>query len=213
MPAWDLRAPKVGEQATDLDLLDESGRPVHLSALARRSPILVLVFGGLDDAAGIRLLRDYRDATLPVVRAGAFICAIGPAEPAALRYLRSQCGFAFPMLSDADGTALSVECNGQRSSLRPDVWTTTYWCLPPETFRNQSVPLLDVDTGRPITAFLQFIGKQRISVLGRLEECSRYRLRGGGLQVELWFDSQERMVRQEAVEQGHKQLLELIRMQ
>jgi peroxiredoxin len=107
MPAWDLRAPKVGEQATDLDLLDESGRPVQLSALARRSPILVLVFGGLDDAAGIRLLRDYRDTTLPVLRAGAFICAIGHAEPAALRYLRSQRGFAFPMLSDADGTALS----------------------------------------------------------------------------------------------------------
>ena len=78
---------------------------MHLSALARRSPILVLVFGGLDDAAGIRLLRDYRDATLPVVRAGAFICAIGPAEPAALRYLRSQCGFAFPMLSDASRLA------------------------------------------------------------------------------------------------------------
>src|SRR5437667_465112 len=54
MPAWDLRAPKAGEQATDLDLLDESGRPVQLSALARRSPILVPVFGGLDDAPGHR---------------------------------------------------------------------------------------------------------------------------------------------------------------
>jgi len=83
MPAWDLRAPKVGEQATDLDLLDESGRPVHLSALARRSPILVLVFGGLDDAAGIRLLRDYRDTMLPVLRAQGF----EPETPRATMYL------------------------------------------------------------------------------------------------------------------------------
>lgn len=107
MPGWDLRAPKVGEQATDLDLLDESGRSVQLSAIARRSPLIVLVFAGLDDAAGIGLLRVYRDATLSLRRAGALICAIGFAEPAALRYLRAQAGLGFPMLSDADGTALS----------------------------------------------------------------------------------------------------------
>jgi peroxiredoxin len=107
MLQWDLRAPKVGEQATDLDLLDEAGRPVQLSALARPSPLIVLVFAGLRDTGGIELLREYRDATLSIRRAGAFICAIGHAEPAALRYLRARLGFAFPMLSDADGTALS----------------------------------------------------------------------------------------------------------
>ena len=107
MPQWDLRAPKVGEQATDLDLLDESGRPVQLSAVARPSPLIVLAFAGLDDAAGIELLREYRDATLSIRRAGAFICAIGHAEPAALRYLRAQRRFGFPMFSDPDGTALS----------------------------------------------------------------------------------------------------------
>jgi peroxiredoxin len=116
MPRWDVRAPKVGEQATDLDLLDELGRAVQLSAIARPSPLIVLVFAGLDDVAGIQLLREYRDATLSIRRAGGFICAIGHAEPAALRYLRAQRGFAFPMLSDADGTALSrwgmLDCAG-----------------------------------------------------------------------------------------------------
>jgi len=116
MPQWDLRAPKVGEQATDLDLLDESGRPVQLSAVARPSPLIVLAFAGLDDAAGIELLREYRDATLSIRRAGAFICAIGHAEPAALRYLRAQRRFGFPMFSDPDGTALSrwgmLDCAG-----------------------------------------------------------------------------------------------------
>jgi peroxiredoxin len=107
MPQWDARAPKVGEQAADLELLDEAGRPVELSGIGRRAPLLVLVFSGLADAAGIRLLRDYRDSTLAILRAGASICAIGHAEPAALRYLRRERGFGFPMLADAGGAALS----------------------------------------------------------------------------------------------------------
>jgi peroxiredoxin len=107
MPQWPPRAPKPGEQAIDLELLDESGRPVELSLVGRGAPLVVLVFRGLQDAEGIRLLREFRDCTLAIAKAGASICAIGHAEPAALRYLRGERGLGFPMLSDADGTALS----------------------------------------------------------------------------------------------------------
>jgi peroxiredoxin len=107
MPQWDLRAPKVGEQASDLELLDEAGRAMELSLLGRGAPLVILVFGGLQDEEGIRLLREFRDSTLAIRRAGARIFAIGHAEPALLRYLRGERGFGFPMLSDADGTALS----------------------------------------------------------------------------------------------------------
>jgi peroxiredoxin len=116
MPQWDPRAPKVGEQAADLELLDEIGRPVELSLIGRGAPLLVLVFGGLDDREGIRLLRGFRDSTLAIARAGASICAIGHAEPPALRYLRGERGFGFRFFSDPDGTALSrwgmLDCAG-----------------------------------------------------------------------------------------------------
>ncbi len=107
MTNWDPRAPKAGERAPDLELLDEAGRLVRLSDFARRKALLVLVFAGVDDPEGLQLLRDYRDVTLAMHKAGVSICAIGPADPAALRYMRSERGLGFPVLGDPGGTALS----------------------------------------------------------------------------------------------------------
>ncbi len=78
---WDPRAPRPGEQAPDLDLLDESGRPLPLSSVSSAGPLLVLLFRGPDDEIGRRLLRDYRDSTLAFRRAGVEICAIAKADP------------------------------------------------------------------------------------------------------------------------------------
>jgi len=94
---WPPGAPKPGEQAADLDLLDEAGRPATLSSLAGGRPLLVLV----------RMLLDYRDLTMLLRRAGVSLCAIAATEPAALRFLRGERGLGFPMLADPDGTALS----------------------------------------------------------------------------------------------------------
>lgn len=112
---WDPLAPKVGEQAADLDLLDEAGRPVVLSSLAR-GPLVALVFRGPADPESLKLLREYRDATLSLRMAGVSVCAIGHADPSALSYMRMERGLGFPVLADADGTALSrwgmLDCNG-----------------------------------------------------------------------------------------------------
>lgn len=107
MLSWDGRAPKTGEKALDLALVDQGGKRTTLSAIAARKPLILLVFGGLDDRAGLQLLRDYRDETLALWHAGAVICAVGPMEPAALRYLRSERGIGFPVLADPDGAALA----------------------------------------------------------------------------------------------------------
>src|SRR5690242_12739236 len=107
MHAWDPGSPRVGEKLPDLELLDEAGRPLALSSLAQRGPLLILFFGGLGDREGLRLLADYRDSTLALSRAGVTLCAIGHAEPSALRFLRSERGLGFAMLADADATALS----------------------------------------------------------------------------------------------------------
>lgn len=107
MQAWDPASPKVGDKLPDLELLDEAGRPLALSSLTARGSLLILFFTGVDDPEGLRLLTDYRDSTLGLFRAGVTVCAIGHAEPSALRFLRSERGLGFRMLADADATALS----------------------------------------------------------------------------------------------------------
>lgn len=104
---WDPKAPRPGEQAPDLDLLDESGRPLPLSSVSGAGPLLVLLFRGPNDESGRRLLRDYRDFTLAFRRAGVEICAVAKAEPMSLAYMRGECGLGFLVLADPDGTALS----------------------------------------------------------------------------------------------------------
>jgi peroxiredoxin len=104
---WHPAAPSTGEQADDLDVLDEGARPVVLSSLARGAPLLVLVFRDPYDDGSMRLLLDYRDSTLALKRAGVFICAIGKDDPGRLAYLRRERGLGFPVLADPDGVALS----------------------------------------------------------------------------------------------------------
>ncbi|HET7787498.1 MAG TPA: redoxin domain-containing protein [Myxococcales bacterium] len=107
MQAWDPAAPGVGEKLPDLELLDEAGRPLALSSLPGRGALLILFFADPGDPQGLRLLADYRDSTLALFRAGVTVCAIGHADPAALRFLRSERGLGFAMLADPDATALS----------------------------------------------------------------------------------------------------------
>ncbi len=104
--SWDPVAPKPGDQAFDLLLLDETGKPVEISSLARGGPLLALVFRGPDDAAGLKMLREFRDQTLVLRRLGVSVCGVAHAEPSALRFMRDERGLGFPLLSDADGTAL-----------------------------------------------------------------------------------------------------------
>jgi peroxiredoxin len=105
--AWHPASPRVGEKLPDVELLDEAGRPLALSSLAGRGALLILFFGGLNHPQGLRLLADYRDSTLALFRAGVTVCAIGHADPAALRFLRAERGLGFAMLADADAKALS----------------------------------------------------------------------------------------------------------
>ena len=96
--------PKTGDHVPDLELLDEAGKPAKLSSVAGRSPLLLLAFGGPQDAAGLKLLRDFRDMTLALGKAGVAICGVAAkAEPMSLAYLRAERGLGFPLFSDPDG--------------------------------------------------------------------------------------------------------------
>jgi hypothetical protein len=118
--------------------------------------------------------------------------------------------YAVSVAADADGLRLRV--NNQEGRAPGDAWVTTYWQLPPPKARNQAQTLLDADTGRVLNATLQYVGPSQVSVAGVVQNCAHYRV-AGGVQVDLWYDANERLVRQEWVEDNHKAVLDLVRVQ
>jgi hypothetical protein len=109
-----------------------------------------------------------------------------------------------------EGANLRVKVNGQERLTRGDVWVTTYWHLPIAQQRNAPVPLIDADTGRELNARLDFVGANQLNIAGQVQNFNRYRV-SGGVQVDLWYDGAEQLVRQEWIEDGHKSILELVR--
>jgi hypothetical protein len=119
-------------------------------------------------------------------------------------------GKRYTVKAVAHENVLKVNANGQDRSLPPEAWLTSYWRLPAAKYRNRALPLLDSDKGRDLRAELKFLGTQPLNVEGSMQNCDHYRV-SGDVQVELWYDSQDRMVRQESVESGHQTSLILTR--
>jgi len=128
-----------------------------------------------------------------------------------LERLDSTCdddGKNFTVKALADGNSLRVTVNGEGRAVRPDVWTTSCWRLPAAQYRNRALTLLDADTGREIAGHLQYVGESEVTVGGQPQDCVHYRVTGD-TKLELWFDAQERLVRQESEEQGHATVIQL----
>ena len=104
---------------------------------------------------------------------------------------------------------LQVTVNGQKGVVRGDVWTTTYWRLAHGKFHNKNIPLLDADTGRDFNGRLDSVGTEQINIAGQNRNCRHYRVTGGPNPVDLWYDGQDRLVRQDFVEDGHRTVLRL----
>ena len=85
---------------------------------------------------------------------------------------------------------------------------TSYSREPNVALVGQEIALLDADKGRTLTGKLRRLGKESIQVGGQGRECTHYRLQGE-VDVDLWYDAQSRLVRQHAVESGHKTQIEL----
>lgn len=119
-------------------------------------------------------------------------------------------GKAFRVAVEPYGKQLHVTVNGQTHATRFDVWTTTYWHLANAGFRNQTVPLLDADTGKDLRGVLRFVGNEARTINGQDQACTHWRV-NGDVTVDLWYDAQERVVRQEMVEDGHRTILDLVR--
>jgi hypothetical protein len=132
-----------------------------------------------------------------------------------LVYLKSRTnddGTQYDVQAEADQDTLRVQVNGKVCSLRGDVWTTSYWRAPEPKQQNQAVALLDCDTGKELPGTLQYLGKEQLTLAGQTQNCAHYRLTGG-VQVNVWYDAQQRLIRQDALDDGHRVVLELARIE
>jgi hypothetical protein len=112
----------------------------------------------------------------------------------------------------ADNSGLVLSIDGNPVTVRPEVWTTTYWQLPAGVQRSQTLALLDVDTGSVNAAKLEYVGATQVQVGGQPWDCSRYRL-SGPVAVDLWYDGRGRLVHQESIEEGQRTVLHLTQIQ
>lgn len=110
--------------------------------------------------------------------------------------------------AQADATGIVLTADGPARRVRPDVLTTTYWRLPDPRSRTGPIVLLDADTGREIPVQVQPLGVQQLNVGGTVIPCTHYRY-SGQIVVDLWYDANERLVRQETMEDGHRTGFEL----
>jgi hypothetical protein len=117
-------------------------------------------------------------------------------------------GKDFSVRVDVDGTALRVVANGQEHRVRADAWLTSCWHLPEARYRNNDVVLLGCDNGSDHLSRLDHVGTEQIKIAGAVQTCTHYRVTKD-VPHDLWYDSQERLVRDEWTSSGHKTVLEL----
>jgi hypothetical protein len=117
-------------------------------------------------------------------------------------------GKDFAVRADADGPGLRVQANGREYRARPDVWTTSWWQLPEARYRNAELPLLGCGDGAEAMSRLQFVGIEERKVGGRTQSCTHYRVVKDATH-DLWYDAEERLVRDEWVSGGHATVVEM----
>lgn len=116
-------------------------------------------------------------------------------------------GKRYQVRAAPDGANLLVTADGKSHTAPANVWTTTYWHLPADR-RQGEIIRIDTDNGNVLTGKIHHVGREKITVAGQTVTATHYRITGAAPN-ELWFDGADRLVRQEAVEDGHKTVLEL----
>ena len=119
-------------------------------------------------------------------------------------------GKEFEVSAASDGKELRLKANGKETKSHVDSWLTSYWRLPGAAVRKGELALIDADTGRLMTAKMELVANEKLTIVGQEMACTHYRV-SGGAQADLWFDAAERLVRDEWIEDGHRTVLELAR--
>jgi hypothetical protein len=114
-------------------------------------------------------------------------------------------------VSAAAGDAgVTVKSNGVEKVIKAEAWVSTYWTLPGPKLREGEITILDADSGKELTARLQYVATEKMRVAGQEVSLNHYRLTGK-VTADLWYDGHDRLVRQEWTESGHKTIMVLVR--
>lgn len=106
--------------------------------------------------------------------------------------------------------SLHYEVNGESQKAPSDIWAASYWREPDAKRVGNKVRLLDSDKGLQLTATLEKRDPETITVDSTAIKANRYHIHGD-VDVEVWYDKNGLIVRQESVESGHKTRLDLVK--
>jgi hypothetical protein len=116
-------------------------------------------------------------------------------------------GSRFAVSARADGDRLLITINGKDHFRPGDVWTTSFWQLAAGT--GHAITLLEPDTGKMMQGRARYLEKVKLHAAGREMECRHFRVSGTPSPVDLWYDEEGRLVRQDYLDDGHRTVLEL----
>jgi hypothetical protein len=117
-------------------------------------------------------------------------------------------GKRFVVTAAAEAEGIRVKVNNQERMVPANVWLSSYWSRPDKKVHDQTIPIVDADTGRDLEAKVTCVGQEQLNLAGQAQNVTHYKLTGKA-NVDLWYDADNRLVRQEWVEDGHKTLVEL----
>jgi hypothetical protein len=120
-------------------------------------------------------------------------------------------GKCFAISARAEGDKLRLRANSEEKLVPGDVWISSYWAMPDSARINQTVPIIDADTGVMLSAKILFLGVEPRHVAGQDQKVKHYRLTGK-VQIDLWYDATGRLVAEDWIEDGHRTQVELNRL-
>lgn len=121
-------------------------------------------------------------------------------------------GEKFVLQATATEENLEYEVNGETQRTATDAWITTHWREPSADKVGRKLTLLDSDKGQQRAGTLKKIGADKTIVSGQEIDTTHYRIRGD-VEVDVWYDDEGRLVRQDSLESGHRMVLELSKTQ
>jgi hypothetical protein len=121
-------------------------------------------------------------------------------------------GTQLAVRAEVDRQGSTIYVRGRPARRAPVLtMTTNYWHLPTADRSGGTLSVLDADTGTLHRARLERIGSEAMAVSGQRLACTRYHL-AGSITAELWFDADNRLVRQQTVEDGYPTEMRLARL-
>jgi hypothetical protein len=137
-------------------------------------------------------------------------------------------GTKYNVKARSNGKSIQLSVNGTVAQVAPDMWLSSYWQAPdqlavgaasdrsiadPNSLAaqeqgNRFVSILDADKGEKWRCNLTRVGQETMAIGGEQKDCTHFHI-GDDKNIELWYDSQGRLVRQDSTEQRHQVRFEL----